>query len=407
MRKLAIVVALSSTVLATPALARNSAWYVGGDFGALIVEDIDFDFGITPTIPSSATAQIAVNHDYGFDAALFVGYDLGAFRIEAEVAYKRARIDDIETSVRLPGAPPGAAPVGGSITPDLFPAGGGRTSALSFMINGLLDFGDDDGISGFVGGGVGMARVDYNNIRAFSNTAAVIDDSDTRFAWQVVAGVRQAISDNVDITVRYRFFNVDNVRTVDFRGFESESRFRSHSLLGGITFNFGAPPPPVVVPDCPPGWSRDGNGVCQEPERPPETKQCPDGSVIPVAQECPRIEVRYPGPFIVFFDWDKDEITPAAAAILDNAAAGYQQVGSASVVLAGHADRSGSDEYNVGLSQRRANNVRAYLAGRGVPDAAITSEAYGESRPLVDTADGVREPQNRRVEITFGPGSGW
>ena len=109
----------------------------------------------------------------------------------------------------------------------------------------------------------------------------------------------------------------------------------------------------------------------------------------------------------MFFDWDKDEITPAAAAILDNAAAGYQQVGSASVVLAGHADRSGSDEYNVGLSQRRANNVRAYLAGRGVPDAAITSEAYGESRPLVDTADGVREPQNRRVEITFGPGSGW
>ena len=59
-----------------------------------------------------------------------------------------------------------------------------------------------------------------------------------------MAGVRQAISDNVDITVRYRFFNVDNVRTVDFRGFESESRFRSHSLLGGITFNFGAPPPP-------------------------------------------------------------------------------------------------------------------------------------------------------------------
>ena len=51
MRKLAIVVALSSTVLATPALARNSAWYVGGDFGAMIVEDIDFDFGITADDP--------------------------------------------------------------------------------------------------------------------------------------------------------------------------------------------------------------------------------------------------------------------------------------------------------------------------------------------------------------------
>jgi OmpA-OmpF porin, OOP family len=407
MRKLAIVVALSSTVLATPALARNGAWYVGGDFGAIIVEDIGYDFGIGPVVPGGGgSSQIVTNHDYGYDAALFVGYDLGAFRIEAEVAYKRARVDDIETTIALPGM---AAVPGGVITPDILPAGGGRSSALSFMINGMLDFGDDDGVSGFVGGGVGVARVDYNNVRAFSNQAAAIDDSDTRFAWQVVAGLRQAISDNVDITVRYRFFNADNIRTVDFRGLESESRFRSHSLLGGITFNFGAPPPPPPPPPpCPDGWTRDASGVCQAPPAPPppaETKQCPDGSVIPVAAECP-VRVT-PGPFIVFFDWDKDEITPAAAAILDNAAAAYQQTGSASVTLAGHADRSGSDAYNVGLSQRRANNVRAYLAGRGVPDGSITTEAFGESRPLVDTADGVREPQNRRVEITYGPGSGW
>ena len=199
MRKLAIVVALSSTVLATPALARNSAWYVGGDFGGMIVEDIDFDFGLTPTIPSNASSQLALNHDYGYDAALFVGYDLGAFRIEAEVAYKRADVDDIETVIRTPGF---GVPLGAAITPDIFPAGGGRTSALSFMVNGMLDFGDDDGVSGFVGGGVGIARVDYNNIRAFSNQAAIIDDSDTRFAWQIVAGLRQAITDNIDITVR-------------------------------------------------------------------------------------------------------------------------------------------------------------------------------------------------------------
>jgi outer membrane protein OmpA-like peptidoglycan-associated protein len=48
--------------------------------------------------------------------------------------------------------------------------------------------------------------------------------------------------------------------------------------------------------------------------------------------------------------------------------------------------------------------VKSYLAGKGVPDASIVTEAFGESRPLVDTADGVREPQNRRVEITFGAG---
>jgi len=406
MRKLAIVVALSSTVLATPALARDGAWYVGGDFGGMIVEDIGFDFGLTPTVPSTSDSQIVINHDYGYDGALFVGYDLGAFRIEAEVAYKRARVDDIETTIFLPG---NGFRTGTVQAPSIIaPAGGGRTSALSFMINGMLDFGDDDGVSGFVGGGVGMARVDYNNIRAFENQGAAIDDSDTRFAWQIVAGVRQAITDNIDVTVRYRFFNVDNVRTVDFRGFESESRFRSHSLLGGITFNFGGREP-IATQTCWDGSVIPVTETCPprpvvEPPVVPQMQTCWDGSSIPADQTCPPRPV---GPFIVFFDWDKDEITPQAAAILDNAASAYQSTGQASVVLAGHADRSGSDAYNVGLSQRRANNVRSYLAGRGVPDGSMTTEAFGESRPLVDTADGVREPQNRRVEITFGPGSGW
>ena len=103
MRKLAIVVALSSTMLATPAFARNGAWYVGGDFGAMIVEDVHFDFGLTPTVPSAAGAQYNLNHDYGIDGALYAGYDLGAFRLEAEVSYKRARLDDVETAVTLPG----------------------------------------------------------------------------------------------------------------------------------------------------------------------------------------------------------------------------------------------------------------------------------------------------------------
>ncbi len=410
MRKLAIVVALSSTVLATPALARDGAWYVGGDFGAMIVEDVSFDVG-------AAEDAIIVDHEYGYDGAGFVGYDLGAFRLEAEVAYKRARIDELETSIALPGA---RSP-GSTIPQSFFNAGGGNTTALSFMVNGLLDFGDDDGISGFLGGGVGMARVNFNNQRQFANQGAFIDDSDTRFAWQLLAGVRQAISDNIDVTVRYRFFNVSGLETVGFNGQDFNTRLRTHSLLGGLTFNFGGaepvyqtcwdgsrvlitescpptpPPPPTVCPD---GTTVPAGATCPTPP-PPATRTCPDGTTIPAAQQCAI------GPFIVFFDWDKDEITPAAAAILDNAAEQYRQTGNAQVVLAGHADRSGSDQYNVGLSQRRADNVRRYLAGRGIPDGVMRTEAFGESRPAVDTADGVREPQNRRVEITFGPGSGW
>src|SRR3546814_620340 len=114
-----------------------------------------------------------------------------------------------------------------------------------------------------------------------------------------------------------------------------------------------------------------------------------------------------PGPYIVYFDWDQSAITPEAASTLDNAISAYNQGCSGQqVMLAGHADRSGSATYNVGLSQRRADAVKAYLTARGVADTAVTTEAFGETRPAVATADGVRNDQNRRVEITYGPGSG-
>jgi len=109
------------------------------------------------------------------------------------------------------------------------------------------------------------------------------------------------------------------------------------------------------------------------------------------------------GAFVVYFDLDRSDVTPEMAAILDNAAAAYQQAGQAQVMLAGHADRAGSTAHNLSLSQKRTEAVRAYLGSRGVPESAIASAALGEQRPLVGTSDGVREPQNRRVEITFGP----
>ena len=236
MRRPLVLIALGTCVAAAPAYARDGAWYVGGDFGAMIVEDVDFDFGLAPTIPGS-DANFAINHDYGYDGALFVGYDLGAFRLEAEVAYKRARIDEIETVITLPGDPVGPLP------PGQHPIGGGSSSALSFMINGMLDFGDDDGISGFVGGGAGIGRVSYNNLRVFEDSDPYIDDGDSGFAWQVVAGLRRSISDNTDVTLRYRFFNTGGLTVPDIGGFDGESRFRSHSLLVGLTFNFGEAPP--------------------------------------------------------------------------------------------------------------------------------------------------------------------
>jgi OmpA-OmpF porin, OOP family len=112
------------------------------------------------------------------------------------------------------------------------------------------------------------------------------------------------------------------------------------------------------------------------------------------------------GPYIVFFDWDKADITAEASTILDSAVSAYGNCASVPIMLSGYADRSGTPKYNQALSERRNGSVRGYLTGRGIPDAAITNQGFGESNNRVPTADGVRELQNRRVEIIYGPGSG-
>lgn len=78
-----------------------------------------------------------------------------------------------------------------------------------------------------------------------------------------------------------------------------------------------------------------------------------------------------------------------------------QRSGNSNIRIAGHADKSGTNMYNDALSKRRADAVRAKLEQGGVARTKSTTEAFGESRPLVNTADDVREPQNRRVEVTI------
>ncbi|WP_326525307.1 OmpA family protein [Sphingomonas sp.] len=382
MRKLAVVLTLASTALATPALARDNSWYVGVEGGAQIVEDIDFDITTAAGV-RTANAGTA-DHRYGFDAGGIIGYDFGMFRAEAEVAYKQAGVDAWRSSLTTPAY--AANNTLYNVASGLYNYAGGKTSALSFMVNALLDFGDDDGVQGFLGGGAGVARVKADGY-ALNTRGAFLDDSDTVFAWQALAGIRAPLGDHLEASLKYRFFNADDVRLVDVSGRTFDGRYRSHSILGGLIYNFGAPEAPTPPPPPPPP--------------PPVTPPPPPPPPPPVTQvPCT------PGPYIVFFEWDRSDITPEAAGILDNAVSAYGACGQAQVMLAGHADRSGSASYNVGLSQRRADSVRSYLTSRGIGDGVISSEAFGESRPRVDTADGVRELQNRRVEITYGPGSG-
>lgn len=151
MRKLAIGLALASTALASPALARDDQWYVGVDGGAMIVEDPSLDIGALDNAASIDTSK-------GYDFGGVVGYDFGGFRLESEVSYRQADVTAFNSqTAQLPGRTTALVRSGSY-------AVAGDASALSFMVNGLLDFGDDDGLQGFVGGGVGVARIDVQGV---------------------------------------------------------------------------------------------------------------------------------------------------------------------------------------------------------------------------------------------------
>ena len=102
---------------------------------------------------------------------------------------------------------------------------------------------------------------------------------------------------------------------------------------------------------------------------------------------------------IIFFAWDRPIIDGDAAARLDDVAASFLSQSNIRLELSGHADRSGPAAPNMRSGRTRAEAVAAYLVARGVPGKAMTLSSQGEARPLIPTADGVREPQNRRVEI--------
>lgn len=105
--------------------------------------------------------------------------------------------------------------------------------------------------------------------------------------------------------------------------------------------------------------------------------------------------------YLVFFAWDRADLTPTAMQVLDGVAKAVLAGRPQRVLVDGHADRSGPESYNLTLSQRRADAVAAALRDRGVPGDSMMIQAFGETQPRVPTADGVREPQNRRVEILF------
>jgi iron complex outermembrane receptor protein len=136
------------------------------------------------------------------------------------------------------------------------------------------------------------------------------------------------------------------------------------------------------------------NGAAAEP--PVSTPYTPPPVQAPMA--APSVAHSY----MVFFDFNKSDLTSQAVAIVDQAAKNASPAKATQLVVTGHTDTVGSAEYNMRLSRRRAESVAAELEKQGIPSSEIEIVAKGKTDLLVPTADGVREPQNRRVQIVYG-----
>ena len=172
MRKLVLGLALATTAMATPALARSGQWYIEGEAGPSILETEN-------KISNNGTDGTLSSH-IGGDFNGEIGYDFGMFRLEAETGYRTNK----EKALTVNG-----------VTNPKFD----RTHVWDAMVNGLIDFGPDNGLQGFVGGGAGVARVSQR----LSDGNYGIDGSTSKFAWQAIAGVRIPLTKHVDVGVRY------------------------------------------------------------------------------------------------------------------------------------------------------------------------------------------------------------
>jgi outer membrane protein OmpA-like peptidoglycan-associated protein len=132
--------------------------------------------------------------------------------------------------------------------------------------------------------------------------------------------------------------------------------------------------------------------------KPDETSEAP--APVPVAPP-PAPKPAAASNYLVFFDFNKSDLTADAARIVKEAAGSASRPGVTRIAVTGHTDTVGSDAYNLRLSKRRAESVETELIHDGVAAGEIAIYAKGKRDLLVPTADGVREPQNRRVQIVL------
>lgn len=363
----AAVLCAALAAVSSPAQAQfTEGLYIAGGAGFNFLPNTGLGLdsaAVTGLAAAGYGNRATVGFAPGFAGVLSLGWGFGnGLRAEVEGLY---RSNDTDGSSGVAGW---AADGGIS----------GRQESWGVMGNVLLDLGQIGPVMPYVGIGAGYVMTDWSGVRGISQNGALrmtVNDSDGRFAYQGIAGLAFPLSfaPGLALTAEYRFLGTlqprlqtrfDNPVTgaAVARG-TAEPNAYNQSVMLGLRYAFSSgPATPAPSPAAAPAQARS---------------------------------------FIVFFDWNRADLTERARQIIAEAAQQARAQRTTRIEVAGHADRSGTVQYNQALSRRRAETVAAELVRLGVAREEITITALGESQPLVPTADDAREPQNRRVEIVL------
>jgi outer membrane protein OmpA-like peptidoglycan-associated protein len=349
----------AAAIASLPVLAQAqpvSGLYLGGGVGANWQQNTTLNGAVNNTLGLKVENEFEV----GYAGVLSLGWGFGnGLRAEIEGNYRSNDVSDVRVS-------------GASIASRA--SGTGTAVSYGAMANVLYDFNLGSALGGlmpYIGAGAGYIWHDYQDVGVrYASGDKIVYNGDTgAFGYQAILGAALPIASvpGLAVTAEYRFMGTighDINGTVNQTG-QAQVRVNSdidnfnHSLLVGLRYAFNAAPAMAVAAAAPVAAART---------------------------------------FLVFFDWSKADLTDRARQIIGEAASA-RGAGVTRIEVNGFTDRSGPADYNMGLSQRRANAVAAELVRRGVPRNEIVTRGFGEENNLVPTADGVREPQNRRVEI--------
>ena len=326
---------MAATLLSGPSQAQL---YIGAEGGWTGLPDrTDNILGVT-----SVTARF----NGGFNAGVRGGWEWGPWRFEEEYSYRRNDARDL---------------LGNNF---IINGISGNRHTNSIMTNVLYDFTLGYPITPHLGFGVGAADV-FDGLK-LPGIGQFFNNSSWQFGYQGIAGIRYNLNPNLTVDLDYRYFaTTQPTLSVPNTNLRYRTGYRTNNFVASLIYRFAPPPAP-----------------------PPEPVSAP----APAPPPPPQV-------FLVFFDWDRANITPAGLEVVRLAANAYKAGGSVRLQVTGYTDLSGSAGYNQRLSVRRANNVANALAKLGVARSDMMVAGRGENDPRVPTPPGVREPQNRRVEI--------